>query len=200
MQSRIIIESLGTSNCPTTQPGKGAEWESELCCLNGAAVRVQVLKTLKYRPQQQQLTTLVVSTRSSWHAWGFPTFILCALWRVSTASIHFQTFILCAVWRVSTASIHFQTFILCAVWRVSTTSIHFQTFILCAVWRVSTTSIHFQTFSVLCDVCLQPRSTFRLSPTIRSIATGNKWSGPMKPRILRFDWSARLVSCKWIGV
>ena len=37
---------------------------------------------------------------------------------------------------------------------------------------------------------LSPRSTFRLSPTIRSaVATGNLWSGPMKSRITyEFPW------------
>ena len=37
-------------------------------------------------------------------------------------------------------------------------------------------------------------STIRLTPTIRSIAMGNRWSGPMKLCILWFPWSAPLVS------
>ena len=37
-------------------------------------------------------------------------------------------------------------------------------------------------------------STIRLSPTIRSVATGNQWSGPTKSRILCCHWSAAMVS------
>ena len=40
-----------------------------------------------------------------------------------------------------------------------------------------------------------PRSTWRLSPPIRSVASGNQWRGPVKSRILGFNWSAPLVSC-----
>ena len=40
----------------------------------------------------------------------------------------------------------------------------------------------------------RPRSTFRLSLAIRSVATINQWSGPVKLFKERYHWSAPLVS------
>ena len=40
---------------------------------------------------------------------------------------------------------------------------------------------------------LRPRSTLWLSRAIRSVATGNLWSGPMKSSQDQFHWSAPLV-------
>ena len=41
----------------------------------------------------------------------------------------------------------------------------------------------------------RPRSTVRFSQTIRSVATGHQWSGPMKLKDARFHWSVPPVSC-----
>ena len=45
------------------------------------------------------------------------------------------------------------------------------------------------------QLVLRPRSTFGLSPTIRSVAAGNQWNGPMKSVLKWFHWSAPLASC-----
>lgn len=49
---------------------------------------------------------------------------------------------------------------------------------------------NFSDQTLSCDCVLRPRFTFRLSSTIRTVATGNQWSRPMKSKCTQFHWSA----------